>query len=175
MPSPLALAAQVAVYALVAASLGFLSESPPWPSFPDDRAEIVLSFAHGGARKGGCRDLTADELAGLAPNMRPKGKQVCPRERVPLQVQLVVDGAVRIDRALPPGGLAGDAPSRIYERLPVAIGEHRLVARLRDSERTEGYDYEMDRKVTLDARQRLVLDFRTDHGGFVIVGVAVTP
>jgi hypothetical protein len=167
MPSPLSLAGQVVIYALVALALGVLSDSPRWQAHPEEKAEIVLSFSHGGARMG-CRTLSEAELADLAPNMRPKNKQVCPRERTPVTVLLTLDGKTIVDAVLPPSGLTGDSPSRIYQRLPVAAGAYELRARLRDSGRTEGYDYDLSRSIRLKPRQRLAIDFRQDVGGFVI-------
>lgn len=168
MPSPLSLAGQVVIYALVALALGVLSDSPSWQAHSEDKAEIVLSFSHGGARRG-CRTLSDAELADLAPNMRPKNRQVCPRERVPVAILLLLDGETIVDAILPPTGLTGDSPSRIYQRLSVAAGSYELQAHLRDTDRAEGYDYDFSQSVRLRPRQRVVLDFRQDLGGFVII------
>jgi hypothetical protein len=167
MPSPLSLAGQAVIYALVALALGVLSDTPRWQAHPEDKAEIVLSFSHGGARMG-CRTLSDAELADLAPNMRPKNRQVCPRERTPVMVQLMLNDEVIVDTVLPPTGLTGDSPSRIYQRLSVAPGSYELQAQLRDTDRAEGYDYDFSQSVRLQPRQRVVLDFRQDLGGFVI-------
>jgi len=167
MPSPLSLAGQVAIYALVALALGVLSDTPRWQAHPGEKAEIVLSFSHGGGRMG-CRTLSDAELADLAPNMRPKNRQVCPRERMPVAVLLKLDGETMVDTVLPPSGLTGDSPSRIYQRLSVAPGSYELLAMLRDTDRAEGYDYDFSQSVSLQPRQRVVLDFRQDLGGFVI-------
>ncbi len=173
MPSALAIAGQAAVYGLVAVTLGLLSDTPAYRHFQDDRAEFVLSFSHGGSRKGPCRTLTEEEIGELAPNMRRKSQQVCPRERVPVVVELSLNGSVLIGESLPPGGLAGDGPSRIYRRIEVAVGQHDLYLRLRDTDRAEGFDYEIAKQVTLTPRQRYVVDFRGDLGGFVLGGAPV--
>ena len=44
----------------------------------------------------------------------------------------------------------------------------RLVARLRDSRRTEGFDYVREADVTLEPRQHLIVDFHSKAGGFII-------
>jgi hypothetical protein len=160
------------VYALIAVVIGVLSDTPAYRGFPEDSAELVLSFSHGGARKGACRELSPEELAELAPNMRrPK---VCPRERVPVTVRLELDGNVLIERALPPAGLAGDGPSRIYAHFAVPAGVHRLAAFLRDTARETGFDYAAEKTVSLAADARFVVDFRADHGGFIFGGAAGT-
>ena len=158
------------VYALIAGVIGVLSDTPAYRGFPEDSAELVLSFSHGGARKGECRRLSAEELAKLAPNMRRA--EVCPRARVPVTVRLELDDDVLIERALPPGGLAGDGPSRVYERFAVPAGVHKLAAYLRDTDREAGFDHAAEQTVTLAADARFVVDFRADHGGFIFGGAA---
>ena len=39
---------------------------------------------------------------------------------------------------------------------------------MRDSARTEGYDYQLDTEVELEALQNLVVDFRPESGGFIL-------
>lgn len=159
---------QAAVYALIAGVIGVLSNTPAYRGFPEDDAELVLSFSHVGARKGDCRRRSPEELAELAPNMRRA--EVCPRERVPVTVRLALDDTVLIERALPPGGLAGDGPARVYERFAVPAGVHRLAASLRDTDRETGFDHAAEQTVTLAAGARFVVDFRADHGGFIFSG-----
>ncbi len=48
----------------------------------------------------------------------------------------------------------------------MAPGRHLVTARLRDSRRQEGFDYEHEQSVELSAGQNLVIDFRADTGGF---------
>ena len=158
-------AGQGLVYALLALVLGYLSDSPAYTHFPPDRAQIKLSLAHGAARKGGCRRLSAEEIARLPPNMRRPTE--CPRERLPVVVEIILDDAVLYRASLPPTGLAGDGPSRAYRRFAVAPGPHRLVARLRDSERDEGFDYERAAWIELAPGQSLAIDFRAETGGFI--------
>ena len=90
----------------------------------------------------------------------------CPRARVPLLVELLVDGEIVFQAFLPPSGLAGDGTSTAYQRFVVAPGRRLVTARLRDSRRREGFDYEHEETVELSAGQNLVIDFRADTGGF---------
>ncbi len=54
------------------------------------------------------------------------------------------------------------------QRLDAGRGRrHRLVMRLRDTARAEGFDHERTAEVTVAPRQRFVVDFGADHGGFV--------
>jgi hypothetical protein len=65
--------------------------------------------------------------------------------------------------------LAGDGASTAYQRFTVEPGRHTLVARLRDSARSEGFDYEGSVDVELRPAQSFVVDFRADTGGFVFM------
>lgn len=155
---------QVLFFALVIFVIGWFSAAPPYARVPTDSALIKLSFAHGAEKKGECRKLSPDELAKLAPNMRRP--TICPRERLPVDIEVLIDDAVVYADRLPPTGLAGDGPSRTYERFTVPAGEHRIVLRLRDSDRTAGFDYITERRVTLAPGQSLAVDFDSVQGGF---------
>lgn len=156
---------QAILYALVAATLGYFSASPSYTHFPPDQAMVRLSFTHGADPIGPCRKLTAEEIGQLAPNMRVP--TVCPRERLPVLVELELDGALLYRAELPPTGLNGDGPSRAYQAFTVPPGRHTVTARLRDSDRAEGFDYETETEVELAPGRHFVIDFRPDIGGFV--------
>jgi hypothetical protein len=155
---------QGAVYLLLALGIGYFSDRPAHTHFPPDMALIKLSFAHG-AQKEDCRPRTAEELAKLPPNMRRP--MVCARERLPVTVELLLDGNPLYRAVLPPTGFAGDGPSRAYERFAVPAGRHELIARLRDSDRPDGFDYERAATVELAPAQSVAIDFRPEMGGFV--------
>ncbi len=153
------------MYLAFAALLGVFANGPSYTHLPADKAAIKLSFAHGGSHKKACRRLTAEEIAALPPNMRKVWD--CTRERVPVLVELRLDGRTLYRAELAPTGLSGDGPSRVYTRFAVAPGRHRLEARLRDTARTEGYDYVRSEEIELAPLQNFVVDFRPSAGGFV--------
>ena len=157
---------QAAVYGVLAVIIGVFADTPSFENFPADKAEIKVSFAHGGERKVACRRRGADELAKLPPNMRKP--MDCPRERVSLLLRLTLDGRPLFQASLPPTGLSGDGASRLYEKFRVPPGRHVLVAELRDSPRDDGFDY--TRRLVLDLRPRQIVavDFRAEAGGFVV-------
>ncbi len=152
-----------AVTTLVATGAAFFSAAPSWRSLPDGMAVVKLSFTHGGARD--CRQLDADELARLPANMRKR--EICERERAALRLELDIDGEPVLRAELPPSGLAGDGPARVYRRFPLGAGKHEIAVRLADSWRAEGFDHAVARRITLTAEQNLVIDFRPERGGFV--------
>ncbi len=130
---------QAIFFAAIAIFIGYFSSRPPYVRVPPEDALIKLSFAHGAEKKGECRKLSPEELAKLAPNMRRP--TICPRERLPVDIEVVIDGALAYADKLPPTGLSGDGPSRAYERFVVPAGEHHIILRLRDTGRKEGFDY----------------------------------
>lgn len=164
MTSALRWLGQGLVIALLIAAMGIFVDTPAYTSFPADQAMIRLSFSHGGARD--CRERTPEELAALPPNMR--SPMVCSRERLPLWLEVDLDGSPLVRTELPPGGLRGDGPSRIYEGFAVPPGRYTIEARLRDSAREIGFDWQRTAEVDLEPRQNLVIEFRSDAGGFVI-------
>jgi len=157
---------QAAIYAVSALVLGTFSDRPAYTHFPPDMALIRLAFVHGAERREPCRQLSPEELAELAPNMRRP--QACSRARLPVLVELELDGDMLYRASLPPTGLADDGPSRVYERFAVPPGRHELVARLRDSRRSEGFDHERQVEVELEPGQSLAIGFRAETGGFLV-------
>lgn len=162
---PLRILGQGVVYAGFAVLIAHFSQAPAYHPIPAGHAQIKLSFAHGGKPKGGCRQRTTGELANLAPNMRKA--TLCPRERVPVVVLFSLDDVPVFNVSLPPTGLRGDGASQTYRKFVVPAGSHRLAFKLRDSERTEGFDYAVDRTFELKPGQNLAVDFDAQAGGFV--------
>lgn len=165
MPVPAQLLAQGFAYAVFGALIGYFSSAPVYTHADPELALIKLSFSHAGRPIRECRRLTPEEIAGLAPNMRRPLD--CPRERLPLQLELELDGELIHRQLHPPAGLWSDGPAVVYRRFPLPPGRHRLAARLRDSARPEGFDYRHEEDIELRPRQNFVVDFRADKGGFV--------
>lgn len=161
-------AGQAFAYLAFAALLGFFATAPAYDPVDPQAALLKLSLTHVGQRKGECRQLSPEELAQLPPNMRRPLD--CPRERLPVTVELDLDGARLLHREIPASGLAHDRASSVYLKFTVPAGRHRLAARLRDSARAEGFDYERVADIELAARQNFVVDFRAEAGGFTFHG-----
>lgn len=166
MPSAAQWAGQIAFYAAAALVTGLFATWPSWPQFAPEKAQITIAFAHGGERKDACRKLTAEEIARLPP--RERRPSDCGRERVPLRFEAALDDRPLLARTLPPTGLSGDGPSRLYEKLALPAGRHALTLRLSDSGRPEGWDVEQRFDLELRAWQNVAIDFLPDRGGFVI-------
>jgi hypothetical protein len=101
-------------------------------------------------------------MAGLPPNMRrPQG---CARERWPVEVELLVNGESIYAGQHAPAGLWDDGPSTVYRNFSVPAGPTALTVRLRDSGRTEGFDFVRSADLELKEGQRLVVDFHKSSG-----------
>ncbi len=164
MKKALKYAGQAAVFVLIAVLIGYFANGPAYTRVPPDEALIKFSFAHAATRVGECRRLSREELAKLAPNMRKP--TVCPRERLPVTVELEVDGKILYLDELPPTGLSGDGASRTYRRIVLPAGRHMVVARLRDTDRKEGFDHVAEKEVGLAPGQSLAIDFNSQNRRF---------
>ncbi|MDH3758935.1 MAG: hypothetical protein OEV10_06805 [Gammaproteobacteria bacterium] len=158
------IALQALTYAAFAVVLGYLSASPAYDYAAEEYATVKLSLSHAANRVKPCVRLTPKEIAELAPNMRRPEK--CERERLPLTVEFEIDGEIvtRIEAA--PSGLWNDGPASVYERFEVAPGTHTIIARLRESDRPDGWDYVHSETVTLLAGRYFTVTFRAETGGF---------
>lgn len=157
-------AAQLALYAGFAIVVGYFASAPVYTHIEPEKAVIRVTFSHPGQPRSECRRLSQEELEKLPPNMRRPLD--CPRQRVPLLLELVLDGEVLYRDWLPPTGLSGDGAATAYERFVVEPGSHHLIARLRDSRRKEDFDYESEINFELAKQQNFVIDFRAETGGF---------
>lgn len=158
---------QAALYAAFVAAIGYLSTSPAYVHLPPDEALIKLSFTHAAARKEPCHERTPEELAKLAPNMR--AQTVCPRERVPVRVEVALDGKLLFAVVAPPSGFARDGASTVYRRTAVPAGTHTIAARLSDAP-GDKFDHQAETTVALKPGRVLVIDFDPAKGGFVFRG-----
>lgn len=155
---------QAALYAAFIALIGYFSVAPAYRHGDPELAMIKLAFSHAADRREPCRTRTPAELAQLAPNMRRP--MDCERERLPLLVELEIDGELVFQAEEAPTGLWQDGPSTVYQKFPVQPGSHELVARLRDGRDTAGFDYEQQATVELAPGQNFVIGFRAAAGGF---------
>lgn len=164
MKAILRYAGQACVYAAIAVLIGWLASRPRIVAFPPDAAQIKLSFAHGAERREACRRLTPDEISKLPP--RERRPNTCGRERLPIHMQLLLDDRVLLDAVLPPTGLSKDGPALVYHKFVVTPGRHVITARLADTGRAEGFDYESRVEKDLAPLQSLAIDFHGDLGKF---------
>ncbi len=165
MSRALRMAGQFLVILALFAGVAFLSDRPLYRQIPENSAVMMLSFVHGADRRGECRRLTPEEIAKLPPNMRRV--QDCPRGRRSLYVELDLDGRNIYRADLPPTGIAGDGPSRVYQRFVLPAGKYEVAVRMRDTARTDGFDHERHDTIDFAPEQMLVIDYRAESGEFI--------
>jgi hypothetical protein len=155
---------QALLYAAFAVFVGYLSIAPAYRYADPELAVIKLSLNHAADRVEECVRLTPQEINERATRGEPINE--CARERLPLAVQLDVDGTTVVSLAAVPSGLWNDGPASVYERLAIAAGNHTITVRLRDSARESGWDYEYSEEVDLAPGRYFTITFRAQNGGF---------
>jgi hypothetical protein len=158
-------AGQFVIILALFAGVAVLSSRPAWRQIPEQSGVMLLTFVHGADRKGECRRLSPEEIAKLPPNMRRV--QDCPRVRRAIYVELDVDGRNVYRADLPPTGIAGDGPSRVYQRFVLPAGKYDVAVRMRDTARAEGFDHERRESVSFLPAQLFVIDYRAESGEFI--------
>ncbi|MDJ0709408.1 MAG: hypothetical protein QNJ14_03410 [Woeseiaceae bacterium] len=155
---------QVLLYGAFAIIVGYFSIAPGYRYADPGLATIKLSLSHAADRVEECVKLTPQEINERA--IAGESINECARERLPLTVEVDIDGERMLQVTATPSGLWNDGPSSVYERLSVQPGTHTITARLRDSARTEGWDYEESESVTLEPGRYFTITFRAETGGF---------
>lgn len=166
MSGVLRTAGQFCVILALFAGVAYLSAWPVFHQIPANSGVVVLTFVHGADRAGECRRLSPEEIAKLPPNMRRV--QDCPRVRRSIYVELDIDGRNVYRADLPPTGIAGDGPSKVYQRFVVPAAKYDVAVRMRDTARTNGFDHERRETVNVSPAQLLVIDYRPEGGEFII-------
>jgi hypothetical protein len=164
MSKALRICGQFVVIAALFVSVAAFADWPVYRQTPRNTAIAILSFVHGAKRRD-CRRLTPEEIAKLPPNMRRV--QDCPRGRRPIYVELDIGDQVAYRASLPPTGIAGDGPSRVYQRFVLPVGQYDIAVRMRDTERTGGFDFQREGHIALGPDQMFVIDFSSEPAGFV--------
>ena len=155
---------QAIAYIAFAACIAYFATSPPYQYGDPENAVIKLSLSHAAELVEPCVRLTPEQIAELAANMRQT--EACERERLPLSVELDVDGQTIVSLVAEPSGLWNDGPASVYERFELAPGSYQVSARLRDTARTEGWDYETSAEVVLGPGRYFTVSFKASTGGF---------
>lgn len=156
--------AQALLYGAFALCVGYFSVAPSYDYADPGVATIKLSLSHAANRVEECVKLTPQQINERATKGLPLNE--CGRERLPVTVELEIDGARALLVTAAPSGLWNDGPASVYERLDVAPGTHRVTVRLRDSARQQGWDYERSESVTLSPGRYFTISFRAETGGF---------
>ena len=155
---------QALLYVVFAVFIGYLSIAPAYRYADPELAVIKLSLSHAADRVEDCVKLTPQEINERALAGKPISE--CGRERLPLTIELEIDGVIVFRDEPRPSGLWSDGPASVYERIEVEAGPHTITARLRDSGRDTGWDYSYTDEVDLRSGRYFTITFRAENGGF---------
>jgi len=158
---------QAVFAALTMAMIGYLSHRPVYYPIAANEAVIKVSFSHPGERKDQCGKLTKEQMKGMTAKERVRST-LCSRERLPVTLKITLDGKPIFEQTKDPGGLSKDGKSIFYHRTTVPAGPHEIEVKMRDSARTEGFDYARTDKVVLEPGQNHVIVFDEENGSFEV-------
>jgi len=155
---------QIGLYGLFALIIGWYATKPAYRYADAGMASVKVSISHAADRVKPCIPLTEEQIAELARNMRRT--ESCERARLPLLVEIDIDGETVVRVEAEASGLWNDGPSSVYERLDVTPGQHRVAARLRDTARADGWDYTHSADAVLAPGRYFTVTFKAETGGF---------
>jgi coenzyme F420-reducing hydrogenase delta subunit/Pyruvate/2-oxoacid:ferredoxin oxidoreductase delta subunit len=134
--------------------IGYFSDSPSYSVMGKDESLLLFTMSHKGERLVPCVEPTIEEL-------KARNFSECQRERVPVVVELEIDGEKMISKAYAPRGIRRDGPSYAYEKIRVEPGTHRVVVRIRDT-REERFDHILDKEITFVEGRIVIIDFEEE-------------
>jgi hypothetical protein len=149
---------QIALYALFFVPLTWLTHQPTHRHLGEGLAELKIAVRHAGAIIGECVPVAPGAYTPLPGNkQRP---QICPRERSPLQLELLLDGETLYRATVPASGLHNDGVASIYRRFTVPAGSHYLQLRMNDDAASQDYRWTLEQQLKLGPAQVMVASFK---------------
>lgn len=138
---------QIGIQLLAWSLLGLLivafADGPPFNPLPADYGRLTLAVAHLSERGHPCRQLSERERMELPPTRRVT--EVCERARVPVKIELVVNGRTLLAGAFEPSGLHDDGRVYLVESWLLPAGRYRaeltLTGRTQETSRHEVFEF----------------------------------
>jgi len=154
---------QALLYALFFVPVVYLSSEPKHQHMASDMAVIKLSIRHAGEVIGECKPPDGRQSGQRPSNI--EAPKLCPRERSPLRLKLVLDGQVQYSASVPAAGLHNDGVSSMYQRFTVPSGSHQLQLLMNDDVAIDTYSWQLDQPIDLAPAQVMAITF---NNGFEI-------
>jgi len=149
---------QALLYALFFVPLAFITHTPKHRHLEEDMAVLKIAVRHAGKIIGECQPIDTAEYANRPTNMqRP---EICPRERSPLQLELLIDGDTLYQAAVPASGLHSDGVSSMYHRFNVPAGGHQVQLLMNDDVAVDGPTWRLEQTIQLQPAQVMVASFK---------------
>ena len=149
---------QALLYALFFVPLVYITHLPKHTHLEADMAVLKIAVRHAGKTVGECRAIEGAEYANLASNM--KRQEVCPRERSPLRLELILDGESLYRASVPASGLHSDGVSSMYRRFTIPAGKHHLQLLMNDDVAVEDHIWRLEQDIELQPAQVMVASFK---------------
>ncbi len=157
-------AAQALFYSFFVFFIGFFATSPAYTQIPVGHAVVKLSLRHTSQLIGECQTLSEEALARLPANMRHA--ELCPRERSPVDIQLLINDEEVLHETIIPSGFQKDGRANFYRRFTMPKGQYTLTVRMRDNVELAHFNYASVHALNLNEGEVLVIDFDPDSQMF---------
>ena len=158
MPDARRLLGQALLYAVFFVPLVFITHLPMHRHLDEGMAVLKVAVRHAGQIIGECKPVEGAEYDKLPSNM--KRPEICPRERSPLQVELILDDKTLYRATVPASGLHSDGVSSMYRRFNIPAGRHHLQLLMNDDVAIQGHPWRLDEVVELQPAQVMVASFK---------------
>jgi hypothetical protein len=149
---------QALLYALFFVPLVYITHQPTHRHLAENMAVLKVAVRHTGEIIGECTPIGAAEYSNQAANM--KHAEICPRERSPLQLELVLDGDTLYRASVPASGLHNDGISSMYKRFNIPAGAHHVQLLMNDDMAVDGYPWQLEQDIELRPAQVMVANFK---------------
>ncbi len=159
MDKPVRYLGQAVLYALFFLPLAYFSHAPIYRHVEEGMAVLKVAVRHPGKVIGECT-VVAGGGSGMRPSAMTQSVEVCPRERSPLQLELIMDGETLYSAQVPPPGLHNDGTSSVYQRFEIPAGPHHLQIKMNDDVNVKGYTWQLEQEITLQPAQVMVASFK---------------
>ena len=149
---------QALLYTLFFVPLVFITQQPTHRHLDEDMAVLKVAVRHAGKVIGACAPINATDQSNRPVNMQLA--EICPRERSPLQLELVLDGNTLYRASVAASGLHNDGVASMYRRFNVPAGSHHLQLRMNDDVEVDGYTWQLEQDIQLQPAQVMVASFK---------------
>jgi hypothetical protein len=149
---------QALLFALFFVPLAYLTHAPVHRHLDEDLAVLKIAIRHAGQVVGECTAIAVADRPDRAANMQRV--EICPRERSPLQLELILDGDTLYRAEVPASGLHNDGVSSMYRRFSIPAGAHHLQLRMNDDAAVDGYTWQLEQDIQLQPAQVVVASFK---------------
>jgi hypothetical protein len=150
---------QALLYAVFFVLLAYLTHMPIHRHLAEGMAVLKIAVRHPGAIVGECTSVSGAGQ-GMRPSAMQQNTEICPRERSPLQLELILDGETLYLATVPATGLHKDGISSMYQQFSVPAGSHHLQIRMNDDVTADGYTWQFEQDIELQPAQVVVASFK---------------